>query len=109
MSDPQRNPDKDIEPHTVRKSRMKFIVIPLLLIVAAVAAFIMWPGSVSRQEAQEIAVAHVGGGATNRAEWDFESFQRVWSVEVFHDGLVHEVFVNRSNGQVVRVEIDRWD
>ena len=106
--DPQHNSNKDTEPCTVRKSRKKFIIIPLL-IIAIIAAFVMWPGSVSRQEAQEIAIAHVGGGTSNPPDWDFESFQRVWSVEVFHDGLVHEVFVNRNNGRVIRVEVDRWD
>jgi hypothetical protein len=71
----------------------------------------LWPANISRQEAQEIAVVHVGGSNSraNPASRDFERFQRVWSVEVFYDGLVHEVFVSMRTGEVVKMEIDRWD
>ena len=69
----------------------------------------MLPGNVSRQEAAQIAVAHVGGGTANRPDRDFERFQRVWSVEVFYDGLVYEVYVSMRTGEVVKQEIDRWD
>ena len=107
--DPQRNPTVNNAIAPKRKGKMKFIIIPLVVVLIAIVAFTMWPGNISRQEAQSIAVAHVGGGNANRAESDFERLQRVWSVEVFHDGLVHEVFVSRRTGEVIMVEIDRWD
>ena len=81
-------------------------------VVAMVAALVLWmtlPSNVSRQAAVEIALAHVGGGVANPADRDFEQFQRVWSVEVFYNNLVHEVYVNMNTGSVIRVEIDAWD
>jgi len=109
--DPQRNPNKDAAIPSKRRGRKKFIIIPLVMILVAITAFMLWPSNISRQEAWEIAVAHVGGNNSraNRASRDFERFQRVWSVEVFYDGFVHEVYVSRRTGEVVRVEIDRWD
>jgi len=107
--DQQHNPSAGHAAPPKRKGKMKFIIIPLVAVLIAIAAFVMWPSNISRQEAQNIALAHVGGGNANRADFDFEGFQRVWSVEVFHGGLVHEVFVNRSTGNIVRVEIDSWD
>ena len=92
-----------------KKGRKKFIFIPLVLILIAVATFMLWPANISRDEAQEIAIAHVRGGEANRASRDFERFQRVWSVEVFYSGLVHEVYVSMRTGEVVAVERDRWD
>jgi len=110
--DPQHNPNNKIsELPTGKKSKRKLIIIPIALILVAVATFMLWPANVSRQEAQEIAIAHVGGNNSraNPASRDFEGFQRVWSVEVFYNGLVHEVYVSMRTGEVVRVEIDRWD
>jgi len=108
--DSQHNPNKDIaEPPMRKKGRKKFIFLPLVLILVTVAMFILWPANVPRHEAQEIAITHVGGGVANRASRDFERFQRVWSVEVFYNSLVHEVYVSMRTGEVVAVEIDRWN
>ncbi|MCL2841359.1 MAG: PepSY domain-containing protein [Defluviitaleaceae bacterium] len=107
--DPQRNPNKDNAIAPKRKGKMKLIIIPLVAVLIAIAAFVMWPSNISRQEAQNIAIAHVGGGNASRGDFDFENLQRVWSVEVFYDDLVHEVYVNRRTGEVVRVEVGRWD
>ena len=108
--DPQHNPSKDAAELPMRKKgRKKLIFIPFVALLLAVAAFMLWPANVSRHEAREIAIAHVGGGVANRASRDFERFQRVWSVEVFYSGLVHEVYVSMRTGEVVAVEIDRWD
>ncbi|MCL2566329.1 MAG: hypothetical protein FWE24_11090, partial [Defluviitaleaceae bacterium] len=85
--DSGRNSNNEIaELPAGRKSKKKLIIIPLVLILAAVATFMLWPANVSRQEAQEIAIAHVGGNNSraNPASRDFERFQRVWSVEVFY-------------------------
>jgi len=110
-TNPQRNPNNEIAKLSAgKKNKKKLIIIPLVLILVAVVMFILWPANVSRQEAQEIAIAHVGNNSrANPASRDFERFQRVWSVEVFYDGLVHEVYVSMRTGEVVRMEIDRWD
>jgi len=110
--DPQSNLNTNFaEQSTGKRGRKKFIIIPLVLILAAAATFMFWPANISRHEAQEIAIAHVGGSNShsNRASRDFERFQRVWSIEVFYSGLVHEVYVSMRTGEVVRVEIGRWD
>jgi len=93
------------------RGKKKSIIIPLVIILVAITAFMLWPSNISRQEAGEIAIAHVGGNNSraNPASRDFERFQRVWSVEVFYDGFVHEVYVSMRTGDVVRVEVDRWD
>ena len=104
--DPQQNPNNVM---TRKKSKKKVLIVPIVLILIAVATFMLFPANISRQEAQEIALAHVSGGTANRASRDFERFQRVWSVEVFYDGLVHEVYVSMRTGEVVKMEIDRWD
>ncbi|MCL2235457.1 MAG: PepSY domain-containing protein [Defluviitaleaceae bacterium] len=93
------------------KSRKGLKIFTAILsgIIIAGLAFLFWPSNISRDEASQTAISHVGGGVANRPERDFEAFTRVWSVEVFHDNLVHEVFVSMRTGEVVRVEIDRWD
>ena len=112
--DPQKNHNKPADqPANTRGIKNKSILIValviLILILAAVMTFMLWPGNISRQEAMEIALEHVGGGRANTPERDFEAFRRVWSVEVFYDGFVHEVYVSRMTGEIVRVELDRWD
>jgi len=89
------------------KVKIMCVIIPIVMILAGVITFMLWPSNISRQEAQEIALEYVGNGRANRASRDFERFQRVWSVEVFYDGLVHEVYVSMRTGEVVGVEIDR--
>ena len=91
------------------KFKLKLAIAAIAAIAIAAIAFMMWPASISRAEAQEIALTHVSGGLANRAERDFEQFQRVWSVEVFSGGLVHEVYVSMRTGEVVRVEVGGWD
>jgi len=104
--DPQHNPSKQ------RKKKRIIIPIAIILIIAiGDTVFMFWPASISRYEAQEIAIAYVGGSNShsNPTSRDFERFQRVWSVEVFYNGLIHEVYVSMRTGEVVVVEIDRWD
>ena len=93
------------------KKIMLFIFITVTLIIIAIATFMLWPSNISRHEAQSIAIAHVGGSNShaNRASRDFERFQRAWYVEVFYEGLVHEIYVSMRTGEVIRMEIDRWD
>ena len=84
------------------------LILTGVLVIAA-AVFIMRPANTSRQEAQNIAIDHVGGGTANRASRDFEGFQRAWYVEVFHNGLVYEIYVSMRTGEVISMEVDRWD
>ena len=112
--DPQQNPNKPTgQPANtgIIKSKSILIIIfaILILMLTVVTTFMLWPGSISRQEAMETALEHVGGGRANTPERDFEAFRRVWSVEVFYDGFVYEVYVSRITGEIVRVELDRWD
>lgn len=87
----------------------KKIIFGVVTIASLVIIFMIWPSNISRHEAEEIAVSHVGGGIASSADRDFEQFQRVWSVEVFYNNIVHEVYINMNTGNVVRVEIDAWD
>ena len=109
MSNETRENNQAAPPKKKGRKKLVLILIPLALLLVVIAAFMLWPANVSRDEAQQIAITHVGGGTANQASRDFERFQRVWSVEVFHGGLVHEVFVSMRTGEVVAVEIDRWD
>ena len=110
--DPQRNPDKDADDMPTltaeRKVKKKFIFIPIIAILLIIAVFSQCH-NISRQEAVNIAIIHVGGGIANQPDRDFERFQRVWSVEVFYNELVYEVYVSMRTGDVVSMEIDRWD
>ena len=92
-----------------KRGRKKFIIISILIIFVAITTFMLWPSNISRNDAQEIALAYIGGSYANPASRDFARFQRVWSVEVFYGGLVHEVYINMRTGDIVRVEVDRWD
>jgi len=83
------------------------IIVALLAIIFAI--FMLRPANISREEARETAITYVGGGTANRASRDLSRFQRAWSVEVFYNGFVHEVYVSMRTGEVLRVEIDRWD
>ena len=92
-----------------KRGMKRLIILLFVLALVLIAAFFLWPSNISRQEALEIAIEYVGGGRANRPSRDFEAFRRVWSVEVFYDNLVHEVYVDSHTGDVIRVEIDRWD
>jgi len=89
------------------KKGLLIILLPLVLIAAAIAVFMLWPANVSREEAREIALIHVNGDFANRPERDFEQFQRVWSVEVVADNMIYEVYVSMRTGEVIRLEVER--
>ena len=92
----------------MKKKTVILLASVVLALLIAFATFALWPGNITRQEASAIALSHIGGGHANRPEFDFERFQRVWSVEIFYNGLVYEVYVHRFTGQIVAVEIDGW-
>lgn len=110
-NDTQHNPNKKAVGSLKQKGKKKFILISslvILVILVGVSAFLLWPTNVSRQEATDIAIAYVGGGTANRPDIDFERLQRVWFVEVFYNGLVHQVYVSTRTGEVVAMEVGRW-
>ena len=93
----------------INKARpIKKWLIIVAIVLAVLAAFMLWPTNISRQEAMEIALSHVGGGVASRPERDFEAFQRAWNVEVFYGGIVYEIYINANTGAIISVEIDRW-
>ena len=92
-----------------RKRKRLFTIVALFLVALLVFFNQPFGASVTRQEAMEIALEHIGGGRANRPDIDWANFQRAWYVEVFYDGLVHSVYISTRTGDVIRVEVDRWD
>ncbi|MCL2619667.1 MAG: PepSY domain-containing protein [Defluviitaleaceae bacterium] len=86
---------------------LKRFVVALGVILVFGFAFMFWPASTSSDEATQIAISYVGGGVANTPERDLAGLTRVWSVEVFHNNLIHEVYVSMRTGEIVRVEVDR--
>jgi len=94
-------------------------VIVVAVLGVSLAAFGFWPGNVTREQAREVVFAYefegarLGDGAVSRRpgrDLLFENgLRRAWSVEVYYAGFVYEVYVSRFSGEVLRVEVDRWD
>ncbi|SCG61454.1 PepSY domain-containing protein [Micromonospora humi] len=61
-------------------------------------------GTVSRQRAAEVALARAGGGRVTEVEAETEHGRPAWSVKVVHDGLRHEIKVDRETGAVLEAE-----
>lgn len=61
-------------------------------------------GTVSRQRAAQIALAHLGGGRVVEIEAELEHGRPEWSVRVVRDGVRYEVEVDRGDGAVVGTE-----
>ena len=92
------------------KRRKTFFAIAILGLIAVIVFFNQpFGANISRQQAVELAIQHIGGGTANRPDIDWERFQRAWYVEVFYGSLVHSVYVSTRTGEVIRVEVDRWD
>ena len=87
----------------------KKVIWGAVAVMVGFFVWMAWPSHISRQAAEDIAIAHVGGGVTNPADRGFAQFQRAWAVEVFYNHLVHEVYISMRTGQVIRMEIDAWD
>jgi len=88
------------------KKKIIIGMIAIGILIAGLITFMLWPANITNEQAVEIALEYVGGGVANRAEREFENFRRVWSVEVFYDNRVHEVYVQINSGEVLWVERD---
>jgi uncharacterized membrane protein YkoI len=58
--------------------------------------------TISRAEAQRIALATAGGGLVREIELESEEGALVWKVEVIARGVEHDVYVDTRSGNVVR-------
>jgi uncharacterized membrane protein YkoI len=58
--------------------------------------------SISRAEAERIALATAGGGLVREAELESDEGTLVWKVEVIARGVEHDVYVDTRTGNVVR-------
>ncbi|MEU2865867.1 PepSY domain-containing protein [Streptomyces mirabilis] len=59
---------------------------------------------VSSSRAAEIAVGHIGGGQVIEVETEVEHGRTAWSVKILKSGSQHKVYVDRSNGRIMRAE-----
>jgi len=87
----------------------KKIVVSIVVVGALIIGlfiFLFLPTDITNEQAVEIAIEYIGGGVANRAEREFEGFRRVWSVEVFHENMVHEVYIHVNSGEILGVERD---
>jgi len=91
------------------KKKIMMSIVAVAILIIGVFTFLFWPSDITNEQAVEIALEYVGGGVANRAEREFEGFRRVWSVEVFYDNMVHEVYVHVNSGEIVGVEVERDD
>ncbi|PZF81985.1 PepSY domain-containing protein [Jiangella anatolica] len=57
-------------------------------------------------EAEEIALAHVGGGTVTEVEREWEHGRLEWKVEIHRDGVEHDVRVDALSGDITRVDVD---
>jgi hypothetical protein len=91
------------------KKKLIAILVAVGILIVGCVVFYVWPGEISRDEAREIAMAHIGDADAfaNRPSLDFESFRRAWSVEIVSGHLTYEVYVRRWGGEIIRTEVDR--
>jgi hypothetical protein len=57
-------------------------------------------------EAEQIALAHVGGGTVTEVEREWEHGRLEWKVEIHLDGVEHDVRVDAVSGEITRVDVD---
>ncbi len=73
-----------------------------------------WAGSsgtasVSRSDAERIAVRAAGGGRVTKVEREAEHGRPVYKVEVQVGGAEHDLYIDRETGAVLRHKVDRDD
>jgi len=86
------------------KKKVTISIIVIGSLVVGLFTFWFLSTDITNEQAVDIAIEHIGGGVANRAELEFENFRRVWSVEVFHENMVHEVYVHANSGKIFGVE-----
>lgn len=102
--------DRNAENKNVPKKRKLLKILLPIIVLCGIAVVILFTvpigANISRQEASQIAVEHIGGGVAARPDIDWKGFQRAWYVEVFYDRVVYAVYVSTRTGEVIGV--DRW-
>ena len=88
------------------KKKVIVSIIAMGVLIIGLFTFLFLPTNITNEQAVDIAIEYVGGGVANRAEREFEGFRRVWSVEVFYESMVHEVYIHVNSGEVLGVERD---
>jgi hypothetical protein len=63
-------------------------------------------GNLSTDDAARIAVDRVGGGTVTEIESEREHGVSTWKVEVVRDGIEHDIYVDRTNGGIVKADQD---
>ncbi|WP_159074255.1 PepSY domain-containing protein [Streptomyces dioscori] len=54
------------------------------------------------RRAEQIALAHMGGGTVTEVEAETEHGRAVWSVKILKNGSRYEVHVDRGSGEITR-------
>lgn len=63
--------------------------------------------TVSRSQAEQIALKAVPGGQVRSAELEDEHGVPVWSVKVIKGGMIHDLNIDARTGEIVRNQADR--
>jgi len=87
-----------------KKIITRSVMIGVITIIGLLI-FLFLPANITNEQAVKIAIEHIGGGVANRAEREFENFRRVWSVRVFYENMVHEVYVQVNSGEILGIEL----
>ena len=66
-------------------------------------------GSVSAEQARARALSAVGGGRVTKIEAETEHGRPVWEVEVIHDGVEHDLDIDRETGAITDHDSDHDD
>jgi uncharacterized membrane protein YkoI len=69
------------------------------------AADVRAAATVSRSEAERIALTTAGGGRVREIELESEEGALVWKVEVIARGVRHDVYIDARSGKVVRHQV----
>ncbi|MCL2579692.1 MAG: hypothetical protein FWE32_06630 [Oscillospiraceae bacterium] len=89
--------------------KLKRIAVAALILLALAVGWAGWSWvniSVTGVQAGDLAIAHVGGGAATTPDLEWEGWRWAWNLEVWQDGLVHEIYVDARTGRIIRHEID---
>jgi uncharacterized membrane protein YkoI len=76
---------------------------------AAQASDVRGAATISRSEAERIALGAVGGGRVRETELETEEGVLVWEVEVIARGIEHDLYIDSRTGDVVRHRTDGDD